>query len=172
MSAMAAAAPTAPVCRLWRIAAETPGYRADDLSGAGAERTGGRWNAPGTPVLYTSPTVALAVLETLVHIGSSTLPLNRYLVRLDVPQDVLTAAIQADGTALSGWDALPADKVSIDWGTAWCAGLASALALVPSVVVPEENNVLVNPRHPDARRITATKVRRWVYDPRAVGAGA
>jgi len=169
---MAAAGAAAAVRRLWRIAADTPSYTADDLSGAGAEKTGGRWNASGTPVLYTSPTVALAVLETLVHLGSPQLPLNRYLVRIDVPEDLFTGATEADGAALIGWDALPAGKVSIDWGTAWCTGLTSALALVPSVVVPEENNVLVNPRHPDARRITATKVRRWVYDPRAVGAGA
>ncbi|MGI0036516.1 MAG: RES family NAD+ phosphorylase, partial [Nitrososphaera sp.] len=62
-----------------------------------------------------------------------------------------------------------AGKVSIDWGTKWCAGMTSALALVPSVVVPEEFNVLVNPRHADAAKLRATKIRKWMYDPRALG---
>ncbi len=155
---------------LWRIAADTPHYLADDLSGAGAEKTGGRWNAVGTPMLYASPTIALAVLETLVHMGGSKLPLNRYLVQLEVPDAVFAASTRVDGAALIGWDALPAGRVSIAWGTAWCAVAASAIALVPSAVVPEEDNVLINPRHPDAGKISARKIRKWVYDPRAVGA--
>ncbi len=151
---------------LWRIAADTPLYGADDLSGAGAEKTGGRWNAIGTPMLYTSPTIALAVLETMVHLGAGALPLNRYLVQLDLPETILKGAVRADPATLIGLDALPPGKVSIDWGTAWCASLSSAIALVPSVVVPEEFNALVNPRHPDAGKITAKKIRRWDYDSR------
>ena len=50
--------------------------------------------------------------------------------------------------------------------TTGALGLSSALLRVPSVIVPEEANVLVNPAHPDSRRITARKVRRWLYDPR------
>lgn len=151
---------------LWRIATDTPSYVADDLTGTGARMTGGRWNVVGTPMLYTAPTIALAVLETMVHLGAGALPLNRYLVQLHVPEAVWNRAVTVHFAALVGWDALPAGKVSIDWGTAWCASQSSAIALVPSVVVPEEFNALVNPRHPDARKITATKVRKWLYDAR------
>lgn len=73
---------------LWRIATDTTDYEADDLSGRGAELTGGRWNRKGTPVVYTASTPSLACLEAVVHLGASALPLNRFLVRIDVPDDV------------------------------------------------------------------------------------
>ena len=153
---------------LWRIATDTPDYLADDVSGKGAELSGGRWNAVGTPMLYTSPTIAMVCLETIVHLdGSKSLPMNRYLVRFDVPDEVWAQLTTIDAASNVGWDAVPAGKVSIDWGTKWCAGLTSALVLVPSVVVPEEFNVLVNPRHTDAYKLKATKIRKWTYDPRA-----
>jgi len=155
---------------LWRIATDAPAYVAEDLGGKGAEITGGRWNAPGTPMVYAATSIALACLETVVHLdGSKSLPLNRYLVRIDVPADVWGRAVTLEADDHVGWDAVPAGKVSIDWGNTWCAGQSSALARVPSVVVPEEFNVLVNPRHPDAARLKATKLRKWTYDPRALG---
>jgi RES domain-containing protein len=155
---------------LWRIATDAPAYVAEDLDGKGAEISGGRWNLPGTPMLYAATSIAMACLETIVHLdGSKTLPLNRYLVRIEVPADVWGQAVTMEADAHVGWDALPAGKVSMDWGTVWCAGGESALARVPSVVVPEEFNVLVNPRHADAARLKATKVRKWTYDPRALG---
>jgi RES domain-containing protein len=53
---------------VWRIATDTPDYEADDLSGVGAKGTGGRWNAIGTPLVYSSSNIALSVLEALVHL--------------------------------------------------------------------------------------------------------
>ena len=69
---------------LWRLAPDTPSYEAHDLSGKGAEKTGGRWNRPGNPVVYCASTIALAALETVVHLNTKTLPLNRFLVRIEV----------------------------------------------------------------------------------------
>ena len=159
------------VIPLWRIATDAPTYSADDLSGEGAKRSGGRWNAPGTPLVYTSSSRALACLETVVHIGGSAppLPLNRYLVQLDVPMALWKQAVALDPSTLVGWDALPASTTSFDWGNAWARSKAQLLALVPSVIVPEEMNVLINPLHTDIHRLTARKIRRWHYDPRAVG---
>jgi len=65
-----------------------------------------------------------------------------------------------------GWDALPAGLVSLDWGTEWLHSRKSLLAEVPSIVVPEEFNILINPRHPDAGNLTPKKIRRWNYDTR------
>jgi RES domain-containing protein len=152
---------------LWRIGTDTPAYQADDLSGKGAEATGGRWNAKGTPVVYTSETRALACMETLVHLNAGGLPLNRYLVAIEVPDAIWSAAEKLEVPTLPvGWDAEPPGLVSIDTGTAWLKSNRSALLLTPSVIVPDEFNVLINPGHPDIRSITATKVRRWLYDPR------
>jgi RES domain-containing protein len=152
------------VIHLWRIATDTPTYGADDLSGAGAASGGGRWNRTGTPALYTSGSIALACLETLVHLGSSTLPLNRYLVRIDAPDDVWARRTRLAPPV--GWDAIPPGLVSIEAGQSWLVSGASALLEVPSVVVPEEANVVVNPHHADARSLKATKLRKWAYDAR------
>ena len=152
---------------LWRIATDTPAYGSDDLMGKGAQSTGGRWNRKGTPLLYTSGSIALACLETVVHLGGlSPLPLNRYLVRIDVPDDAWGERGIFDSSINVGWDALPEGLVSIDWGTNWAISTASLLAQVPSVVVPEEPNILINPQHPRASALVATKLRRWTYDPR------
>lgn len=152
---------------LWRIAAEASSYQANDLSGKGAEITGGRWNAKGTPMLYVATTRSMAYLETVVHLdGSMPLPLNRYLVSIEVPDDAWTNAAVCDPASHVGWDALPAGKTSVDFGTAWAAGMGSLLAKVPSVIIPEEINVLINPRHPDIANVTAKKIRKWIYDER------
>jgi RES domain-containing protein len=151
----------------WRIAADTRDYSSSDLSGIGAERIGGRWNRRGTPVIYASMSIALACLETLVHLnGGLPRPFNQYLVQLALPDEAWSARIAFEPTANVGWDALPAGLVSLDWGTKWAKSGASLLAQVPSIVVPEESNVLINPVHPDASGIIAKKVRRWTYDGR------
>jgi RES domain-containing protein len=149
---------------LWRIGTDTSTYQAHDLSGKGAEITGGRWNAKGEPAVYTSQTRALACLETVVHFNAGGLPLNRYLVEIDVPDATWRAAVALSAAALDvGWDAEPPGMVSIDLGAAWLRAKTSALMVVPSVIVPEELNVLLNPLHPDSSGITAKKVRKWVY---------
>lgn len=153
--------------QLWRIATDTPAYEADDLSGTGAERTGGRWNRKGTPLVYASTTRALACLETVVHLGSGDpLPLNRYLVEITVPADVWADRVTFDAAAHVGWDAEPAGRMSLDWGTGWSTAGTSLLAAVPSVIVPEEINILINPRHSAASGLAAIKRRRWTYDAR------
>lgn len=151
---------------LWRIGADTPLYEAHDLTGKGAELSGGRWNRAGTPMVYASTSRALACLETVVHLSTDPLPLNRYLVQISVPPDAWKAAAQLDPAALVGWDAQPVGKTSLDWGTLWATARRSLLALVPSIIVPEEINVLVNPAHPDAAKVKAVKVRKWQYDAR------
>lgn len=147
---------------LWRIAAVTVDYPADELSGIGAGISGGRWNSIGTPMLYCSESIALAVLETLAHLRDSKVPFNRYLVKLTVP-----ARVWRERQCLlppPGWDARPHGIPSIALGDAWCASNSAALLQVPSVIVPEEYNVLINPRHTRSASITASILRRWEYD--------
>jgi RES domain-containing protein len=152
---------------IWRIATDTATYQADDLSGAGAKATGGRWNEAGIPVVYASETRALACLETVVHLNSGGLPLNRYLVGITIPDDVwANAQVETSSSLRVGWDAEPAGQVSIRFGTDWVRSGGSALLVVPSVIVHEESNVLINPANADSARITAIKQRRWLYDPR------
>lgn len=153
--------------RVWRIATDTRAYAADDLSGAGAKTTGGRWNRAGTAVLYCAATPALACLEPLELLGSSSLPLNRYLVAIDIPEPVWQVReILIPASLPAAWDASPTGKASLDMGDEWLKSCRSAVMAVPSAIVPEDTVVLINPLHRDVAGITALKTRKWLYDPR------
>lgn len=156
---------------VWRIATDTKSYEADDLSGAGAKTTGGRWNAEGDLLVYTSETQALACLETVVHLNAGGLPLNRYLVFVTIPTKIwANARTETPGSLPVGWDADPSGRASIRFGLAWVRSITSALLRIPSVIVPDEYNVLINPLHPDSGAIIARKIRKWLYDPRLLKA--
>lgn len=152
---------------LWRIAKNTAQYRANDMSGGGAKAVGGRWNSKGNAVIYTSPTIALATLETLAHIGNEIAARNRFLIRIEVPDDVWKARETLDVARLDPtWVSEPPGMATISLGDAWIKGNTAALLEVPSVIVHEEFNVLINPAHADSAGITASLVRQFVYDPR------
>ena len=150
---------------LWRIAAETRSHRADDPGGVGAARGPGRWNDEGEPVVYCAPTIAMAVLETAAHVDDAGLPLDRYLVETRVPDGIWARREELARARLpAAWDAIPAGRASLRIGSEWLASLRSSILLVPSAIVPEERVALINPRHPDAARITARAVRRFEYN--------
>ncbi len=152
---------------LWRIALASRSIAPTDLSGLGAENTGGRWNSAGRPVVYAATSASLACLETVVHLNAGGLPLNRVLVRIDVPDEVWNVRQSLLLASLAeGWNAVPAGSVSAEAGNAWLDGLVSALLLVPSAIVPDEFNVLLNPRHADAAKVNARARRPWTYDDR------
>ncbi|OZI74912.1 RES family NAD+ phosphorylase [Bordetella genomosp. 12] len=160
---------------LWRIAATVGKYRADDLSGAGAAAVGGRYNSAGTAVLYTSSSVALAVLETLVHFGiKASEHANRYLVELQVPQAVYDARQVLSVAQLRRqhpfWDAVPFAEASQRIGDDWVRAGKSALLALPSAILPHQGlpdgNILINPRHADAAKVRVLRCEKFIYDPR------
>lgn len=149
---------------VWRIAVEAPAYSANDLTGTGAKSSGGRWNSKGTPMVYCSSNIALAILETLSHLHIAGLPFNRFLVRIDIPNQVWG---KREVLPLpEGWDAIPPGIASRKAGDAWAGSKRSPLLVVPSVIVPDEHNILINPLHRAARSISATTLKKWIYDPR------
>jgi RES domain-containing protein len=106
-------------------------------------------------------------LETLVHLMAAGLPLNRYLVEISIPDQVWTMAQRETASSLPvGWEAQPAERTSIGFGSAWLRSKNSAILLVPSAIVAEEFNVLINPAHPESAGISAKKMRKWLYDSR------
>ncbi len=153
---------------VFRIASTSPSYNYDDMTGKGAEMSGGRWNRKGVPVVYTASSVALAALETIVHTDTGAWPLNRYVLEIAISDEIWAAAedIEKLGTLPAVWDAQPAPKETLDFGDAWIASQRSALLVVPSVIVPQEANILINPRHPDAGRIKIIKTTKFIYDGR------
>jgi RES domain-containing protein len=151
--------------RLWRIAAETREYAATDLSGAGAARHPGRWNDYKEAVVYCAPTIAMAVLETAAHVDDAGLPLNRYLVEIEVPDVVWARREEVDFAKLPpAWAAIPAGRASAKFGSDWLASLRSPILMVPSVIVLEERVSLINPGHPDASKIAAKVLRLFDYN--------
>jgi len=150
--------------KLWRIAAETRSHAATDLSGRGAASFPGRWNETGLPVIYSASTLALAVLETAAHVDDAGLPLNRFVLQIDVPDKVWQQRQSLDVTTLPlTWSAIPAGSASIKMGSDWLKSQTSAILLVPSVIVPEEFVTLINPLHPAAGKIKATVTRAFDY---------
>lgn len=104
----------------------------------------------------------------MMHLGAADLlPLNRYLVEIRIPMSIWNARETFNVATHVGWDAEPAGKVSLDWGTQWVSENRSVVAEVPSIVVPEEWNVLLNPSHLGIKSVKAKKIRKWTYDSRA-----
>jgi RES domain-containing protein len=152
---------------LWRIASDTTSWTAEDMTGKGAASGGSRWNHAGEHVTYASTSISLAAWETRAHLAKGmALPWNRILVRIDVPDDIWAAREILSRPLPVGWNVVPEGRISRAIGSAWLAGRATALLVVPSAIINEEDNVLINPAHPDATRLTVDRVRQFVYDHR------
>ena len=158
--------------RFWRIASDEPNlFSADDLTGAGARRAGARWNEKGTPTVYASYHLSAAVLETLVHLGRRRQPINRYVVAIDVNDTWFKyrddGIVQLDVRNLpEGWDAHPPDLVSQLFGAEQFKHGRIGFA-VPSAIVHEELNLVLNPRHPAFKKAVRAQVTRtFAFDPR------
>ncbi|NEV64303.1 RES family NAD+ phosphorylase [Thiorhodococcus minor] len=121
-------------------------YRSSALDGSGAKTYGGRWNPRGLAAVYASDSISLAALELLVHLHRSDV-LNHYLlVTLDVPDEAL---LVLDDTQLpADWREDPAPASTAAIGMVWLQEQSSLALAVPSVLVPQQRNVLLNPAHP------------------------
>ena len=148
--------------RSWRIVKKK--HAATAFDGEGARRSGGRWNSPGTSMVYTSGSISLAVLEMLVHLDSSRiLPLYN-LIEVQFP-DPLVEDFPESGLP-PDWQAHPPVHESRAIGDRWIMEDRSAVLRVPSAVVPTESNYLLNPRNPDFKNITTLKPIEWTIDTR------
>lgn len=125
----------------------------------------GRWNTPGTPVIYTSEHYSTAVLEKLVH-GSGRLPPNQHYVQVTIPRGLTYEVFPT--AALPGWDSMPA-VASKEFGEAWCRQKRSALLIVPSVVARLDQNIIINPAHPEFASITISLHQPVYWDKRLFG---
>jgi RES domain-containing protein len=146
---------------VWRIARRP---HALDRAGVGARDNGGRWNRPGTAVIYTGRTVGIAALEKFVHLAT-VLPPDLVLVRIALPEhcsveEPALTELPAD------WNAVPMRPGSMDFGTRWAQEGRSLALYVPSALVPEEGNAVLNPGHPEFSGVTMSIQRRFQYDPR------
>jgi RES domain-containing protein len=146
----------------WRIVKTARVAAAFD--GEGARLHGGRWNSPGTPMVYTAENVALATLEILVHLQSSAALSNYSLISaaFDDPrvEHLDRALLPPD------WNTYPAPVELQEIGDQWVAASRSFVLRVPSAVVFGQSNYLINPRHRDFPRLVIGAAQPFVFDPR------
>ena len=140
-----------------------PKWASSALSGEGARLYGGRWNSPGRAMVYLSTSRALAALELLVHL---TTPLSRRIPRTLVMVQVPRSLIGGEFWKEAGWRDTPPGRATTDQGDDWLEAAPTAGVLVPSVLIPAEHNLLLNPAHPDFSQVKITGTSSFSFDPR------
>jgi len=146
---------------VWRIARRP---HALDRLGIGARQDGGRWNRAGTAVIYAGGTIAIAALEKFVHLAG-VVPADLVLVRIELPErHSAEAPRRAD--LPRDWDLAPPGPGSIEFGTTWAREGRSLVLYVPSALVHEESNAVLNPNHPEFASVTMAIQREFRYDAR------
>ena len=126
-----------------------------EIDGIGASKTGGRWNSPGRRIVYAASCGALVALE--YRVNARELPVNMLLLRIEVPATLKREVITS----------LPAEnQASRQLGDEWLAGRNTAVLQVPSVLVPDQWNLLLNPEYPLFDAIQCVEHIPFAYDSR------
>ena len=148
----------------WRIVKAK--HESSAFDGEGARLAGGRWNSPGLAVIYTAQSAALAALEMLVHLESSSLLSSYVLIPCSFQKRLV---LRLDRTRLPAqWRAHPAVPPLQLLGDAWLKNGLSTVLEVPSVIIQSESNYLLNPVHPDFASIDVGPAQPLDFDVRLV----
>jgi RES domain-containing protein len=140
-------------------------YARNPFDGEGAFRYGGRWSSPGTRLTYTSEHQSLAMLEYFVHLDPEDAPDDLVLAAADVPDSLSRKRIQARELP-THWRETPAPPELAQIGDEFVKNAETCLLLVPSALAVNENNWLINPQHPEFRKIVLHPPEPLRYDPR------
>ncbi len=144
---------------VWRMV--TARFAKSAFSGDGARRYGGRWNRKGVPLVYTAGTQSLAMLEMLVQ--DEPLRARYVIIEARIPKGVTIDRIRVADLP-PDWRDIAAREDLQAIGTAWAKKRNAAVLAVPSAVIPAETNYLLNPLHPDFRRIKIGKLQKFEPD--------
>ncbi|MBI1781418.1 MAG: RES family NAD+ phosphorylase [Sphingobacteriales bacterium] len=152
---------------LYRICQEN---FAEDLSGKGSRLFGGRWNSEGNYALYTSSHRSLALLETLVHTPVKILQQKNYmLISISVSDDISVQTIDIKKFP-EHWDETNIHFFTQKKGDEFLAAKKKLLLRVPSVLVKEEFNYIINPLHPDMKQVKIIQQRKLNFNDRLLRA--
>jgi len=143
---------------LWRISNH------HSLEGLGGRFAKGRWHTAGRPIVYLAESPAGSLLEVLVHLNleDDDLPSSYNLMRVIVPTDIKIERLPAPEGEFWKWS----EQLTQAIGDEWLESARTALAVVPSAIMPETRNYLLNPEHPDAKRIQIASITIADFDPR------
>ena len=134
------------------------------MSGQGAKEFGGRWNSKGGPVIYTAATQSLAALEILANLASYSLLKRSYsIIRVEFPIELMRS-VQVEDLPMN-WKNLEHPQLK-QIGDQWLANRGTPVLEVPSALIPEECNYLINPLHPDFARIVVREPEPFPFDHR------
>lgn len=148
---------------VWRIARQ----KYQGLDGEGARLNGGRWNNEGRPVVYASTTLSLAALEYLVHVEPLLAPSDLVAIEIELPDDHHAGAQVEPSQFPSGdWQQYPAPEWQAELGDLWVDDGTFLWLAVPSVIVPQEYNVLINPRHSRMGEVRVLSTHSFGFDQR------
>lgn len=143
---------------------------ASAMTGEGARLYGGRWNPPGIPAVYLAESRALAALEILVHAPREVLDLDWSVIEVEVPDDKIKAL---DQPALpADWRNLPSSSGARHLGEVWLKSRITLAMTLPSVIIPDEHSLLLNPLHPDSIHARVQAIRSFRFDMRLVTSAA
>lgn len=140
-------------------------YARTPFDGEGAYRYGGRWSSPGTRLSYASEHQSLAMLEYFVHLDKDDPPGDLVLAVAEVRDDLTREIVEASNLP-ANWREAAAPPELARLGDEFAQRAERCLLLVPSVLAPNENNCLINPAHPDYKKIVVREVELLSYDPR------
>jgi RES domain-containing protein len=135
--------------RVWRICKR----QHVAFNGEGAWLAGGHWNNPAVPVIYTSASLSLAALELLLHLGQWDIPGDMVAVAADIPDSVAMMKFVNENVPERHWRRYPPLESLGDPVRRWVEKQDTAVLHVPSAIIPTERNYLLNPAHPEFRKI-------------------
>ncbi|MEP7254814.1 MAG: RES family NAD+ phosphorylase [Ferruginibacter sp.] len=135
----------------------------DDISGSGAKVRGARWNLPGSCMLYTAENISLSTLELLVHIGFNDIQNFYHLLTIFVPDDAIMKEVNVDKLK-TNWQ--EDEDYTAFMGTDFINNNQSLVLKVPSAIITEEHNYLVNPGHHDFKKIKIKRSKQFIFDKR------
>jgi RES domain-containing protein len=146
--------------RLWRICRQIHAARA--FSGEGARLYGGRWNSQGVKVVYTSSSLALAAVETFVHLEPNLRPDDLVSIEAEIPDDVANERLDLKSLPRK-WHELRDESLRA-FGDRWIIANQTVALHVPSAAIHGEWNILLNPEHSDFRKLKIEKAKSFDFD--------
>jgi len=138
---------------------------AGDLSGRGAEIAGGRWNSKGTPLIYTSQSRALCLVEIAVHLPVGIIPRDYVLIEIEIP-DEAEIQLTKENLLPSDWNSFPHSPVTQKLGDNFVKKNRCLILKVPSAVVSGDFNYQINPRHLQINQVLIVSTEPFGFDER------
>lgn len=140
---------------------------ANEFSGKGAALSGNRWNSKGVEMIYTSESRSLAMAEVFVHLSIAVLPRDFILLEIEISDAILVKNLNLK-TLPENWNAFPHHPATQQIGDAFINEVEFAVMQVPSAVVNGDSNFLINPFHPQFKKIKISSKSPFLFDQRLI----